>query len=172
MKRLMYALAACLFLLSGVVPAGAQESEVARLKEKIIEIQNKSELGFKNFVLCKNIIGYGQYVEVENNRVKPGTKIYFYFEPANLYTNCRKASYHVWYTQDMILLDEKGEVVFQKPEALNFNYQTSSPVLDYYATNSLSLGNLPPGNYTYKAVIHDKLKNREAAYLYDFEIVK
>lgn len=58
------------------------------------------------------------------------------------------------------------------PEALNFNYQTTSPVLDVYASNTLTLGDLPPGKYQFRAVLHDKLKRVDASYTYTFEIVE
>jgi len=172
MKRIICSIIITVFLIIGCTAVSAQESEVARLKEKIIDIQIKGQLGFKNFILCTNIIGYGQYVAAETNQVKAGTEIYFYYEPANLFTNRRNGGYHVWFTQDMILLDAEGNEIYNGPEALNFNYQTVSPVLDYYATNSLNLGNLSPGKYTFKAVIHDKLRKEDAVHTYDFEIVE
>lgn len=172
MKRIFCLTIVIVFLMAGFTVVSAQENEVAQLKERIIDIQNKGQLGFKNFLLCNNIIGYGQYVTAETNQVKAGTEIYFYYEPENLFTNRRNGGYHVWFTQDMILLDTSGKVIYNGPEALNFNYQTTSPVLDYYATNSLNLGNLPPGKYTFKAVMHDKLKKVDAVHTYNFEIVQ
>ncbi len=172
MKRIIGIIIIVCILIAGFTSINAQESKVAQLKEKIIDLQNEGKLGFKNFFLCTNIIGYGQYVAANTNKVKAGTEIYFYYEPQNLFTNRSNSGYHVWYTQDMIVLDAKGKEIYNGPEMLNFNYQTTAPVLDYYATNSLSLGNLPTGKYTFKAVMHDKLKNAEAVYTYDFEIVE
>jgi len=39
-----------------------QEDEILKLKEKIINLQNKGELGFRNFIFCSNIIGFASYV--------------------------------------------------------------------------------------------------------------
>lgn len=172
MKRIVCLTIIALFIITGCTAVYAQSNKIAQLKEQIIDLQNEGTLGFKNFILCTNIIGYGQYVATPTNKVKAGTEIYFYYEPLNFFTNRRNGGYHVWYTQDMILLDENSKVIYNGLEALNFNYQTVSPVLDCYATNSLDLGNLPPGNYTFKAVIHDKLKNTDAVTTYDFEIVQ
>ncbi len=172
MKRIFSITIIAVVLVIGYIVVFAQSNKVAQLKEKIIDMQNEGKLGSKNFMLCNNIIGYGQYVAAQTNKVKSGSEICFYYEPLNLFTNRRNGGYHVWYTQDMILLDEKGKTIYNGPEALNFNYRTTSPVLDYYATNSLNLGNLPLGKYTFKAVMHDKLKKEEAVHTYDFEIVK
>jgi hypothetical protein len=152
------------------VSLNAQDS-VLLLKEQIISLQNQGELGFRNFKLCSNIIGYGQYVPSSNNQVKAGSEIFFYYEPVNLFTNRLGGIYQIWYTQDIILLSQDKEEIYNAPAILNFNYQTTSPVLDVYATNSLDLGELPPGFYEYKAVMHDKLKKVNAAYTYTFEII-
>ncbi|MFH1941307.1 MAG: hypothetical protein ABIL68_04325 [bacterium] len=150
--------------------ANAQET-IAQLKDRIIDIQNTGELGFRNFTLCTNIIGYGQYVPAESNKVKAGSEVYFYYEPVNLYTNRRSNTYQIWFTQDMILQTQDGKEIYRGSEALNFNSLTTSPVLDVYATNSLNLGDLPPGKYRFLAAMHDKLKKVDASHSFDFEII-
>jgi hypothetical protein len=147
------------------------QETVLELKERIIDIQNTGELGFRNFTLCQNIITYGQYVPYPNNNVKAGSEIYFYYEPKNLFTNRRDTTYQVWYTQDIIVRDSNGRELLNSPNMLNFNLQSVSPVLDLYAQNSLNLGDLPPGTYEFEAVIHDKLKGSSAKTTYVFEII-
>ena len=165
--KIMHWISISILLLAGA----AHGQTVAELKEKIIDLQNLGELGFKDFHLCNNIIGYGQFVPAESSKVKAGSELKFYYEPVNLYTNRRGGTYQVWYTQDMLLYDESGELIYNGKELLNFNYQTTSPVMDYFATNSLNLGNLPPGKYTFKAVVHDKMRNASAEQVFPFEIV-
>ncbi len=148
----------------------AQES-VPELKQRILDLQNQGELGFRNFTLCSNIIGYGQYVAIPDNKVKVGSEVFFYYEPVNLFTNRQDNAYHIWYTQDIVLYTEDGQEIYRGNEALNFNYQTVSPVLDVFASNTLSLGNLPPGVYQFEAVMHDKLKKVDAGQKYTFEVV-
>ena len=158
---------ACLILPATIIA----EETVEELKEKIIDIQNKGELGFRNFTRCDNIITYGSYVPAADNKVEAGSKLLFYYEPANVFTNRRDKTFQIWYTQDLIVKDAEGEELLNSPELLNFNYQTITPVLDLYATNSLDLGDLPPGKYEFVAVIHDKLKKTSARMSYIFEIV-
>ena len=165
------AIAAALFLLLFALPAAWGEDTVASLKERIIDLQNMGKPGFRNFALCSNIITYGQYVPYPDSKVKAGTKIYFYYEPENVFTNRLKGAYQIWFTQDMILRSIAGEKFLDSADALNFNLQSLAPVLDVWADNSLDLGRLPPGKYEFVAVIHDKLKKADATQVFPFEVV-
>jgi len=171
MKRIVAMVLFSTMLFSALTGLAAARDQVAELKEKIIALQNKGELGFRHFTLCSNIIGYGRYVPLEGDKVKAGTELKIYYEPVNLYTARRDDIYHIWYTQDIVLRTSEGKELQRGEEVLNFNYQTTSPVLDVYATNSLNLGNLPPGVYEYEAVVHDKLKKVDARYVQKFEVV-
>ena len=170
MRTLLYTL-----LLTGIFTGTlpySQAETVTELKERIIDIQNKGELGYHNFSLCSKIIGFGQYVPLPSDQVKVGSELLVYYEPQNLYTNRNKGIYHMWFTQDMILLDSSGETLYEGLELLTFNYQTSSPVMDVYATNSLNLGSLPPGKYVFKTIMHDQLRDQNATLEHEFEIVE
>jgi len=163
---------ACVLVMVVLIPVHALgEDEIFQLKEKIIDIQNKGKLGFRSFTLCSNIIGYGQYVPIPDNKVKAGSKFYFYYEPINLFTNRRDGTYQMWFTQDVLLKKEDGEVIYEAENALNFNRQTSSPLMDIFASNSLNLGMLHPGKYQFRAIIHDKLKKEDATFTYKFEVI-
>jgi len=172
MKKLLLitviAAAAWLCLIGTSVKA---EETVEELKEKIINIQNKGTLGFRNFHRCESVITYASYVPAEDNKVMEGTELLFYYEPKNIFTNRLKGSYQVWYTQDVIIKTMEGMELLNSPDLLNFNYQTLSPVLDLYATNSLNITGLPPGRYEFIAVLHDKLRKQSARKSYIFEVV-
>lgn len=147
------------------------EDTVSQLKERIIDIQNKGKLGIRNFTLCSKIIGYAQYTPLSSNKVKAGREIHFYYEPVNLYTERSKGTYHIWYTQDVILTTQDGKEIYRAEEILNFNYRTKAPVLDIFATNSINLGHLPPGVYNFKVIVHDKLRKEDTSHTYKFEII-
>jgi hypothetical protein len=147
-----------------------QADDILKLKEKIIELQNKGELGFRNFAICSNIIGFGSYVPVAAPAFKAGDQILFYYEPLNVFTSRREGLYEIWYTQDMIVLDAKGNVLLNKADALDFHYTSKTPVLDLYATNSLDVGGLAPGKYQFKAVLKDRLRNKQIAKIVEFTI--
>ncbi len=158
------------FFLASPLPAWAEDT-VLSLKERIIDIQNKGDLGFRNFTLCKNIITYGQYIPYPDNKVKTGSTVFFYYEPENVYTDRRNGIYHVWYTQSIIVRDADGKELLKSEEILNFNHQAIAPVLDLYAKNSLNLGKVSPGTYQFEAILHDKLRDAEARTTYTFEVV-
>lgn len=172
MKGIVIAAFALLAVLS-IVPVSAQEQEsVLKLKNQIIDLQNRGTLGFREFSLCSNILGYGSYVPLDTPQVPQGSELQVYYEPVNVFTNRNKGQYEIWYTQDIVLLTDKGKVLYEQEELLTFRYSSRSPVFDLYATNSLNLGELGPGKYVYKAVLRDKLKGVTAEYSLPFAVVK
>ena len=170
-RRKIFMITAVLLTIFVIPMTLVAEETVVELKERIIDIQNKGKLGFRNFTRCDNIITYGSYVAAPDNKVKAGTELLFYYEPENVFTNRRDKTFQIWYTQDLIVKTADGEELLNSPDLLNFNYQTIAPVLDLYATNSLDLGDLPPGKYEFIAIINDKLKKTSATMSYIFEIV-
>ncbi|MEW5901571.1 MAG: hypothetical protein AB1715_08940 [Acidobacteriota bacterium] len=149
----------------------AQEDEILKLKDKIIEIQNKGELGFRNFTFCSTILGFGSYAPLAEPVVDENGELLVYYEPVNVFTAKKQGLYEIWYTQDMVLLSEKGEVLQEWPQALDFHYTTRAPVMDLFAQNSLDLGGkVPAGKYKFKAVLKDKLGGKTATRVVDFEV--
>lgn len=160
-------------ILSGNIFAAEEDYEkILKLKDEIIKIQNQGELGFRNFTLCSKIITMGHYVPLPEPKVKVGKKLLIYYEPANIFTNTQGGRYEFWFTQDMLLFDEKGELLFDKTDALSMHFNTATPLLDLYVTNTVTLTGLPVGKYTYKAVLHDVLRDTTATKTIDFEIVE
>jgi hypothetical protein len=169
MKRLLSVW--LLFFAMIAFPPPVLGDEILDLKEKIIDLQNKGSLGFQNFTLCSKIFGFGSYVPLEQPVVDKNGSLLVYYEPSNVYTSRKEGLYEIWYTQDMVLLDGKGEVVQEWKDILEFHYTTRKPVLDLFARNSLDLGGqLPPGSYGFRAVIKDKLGDKKAEKTVTFEI--
>lgn len=169
MKRLLSVW--LLFFVMIAFPPPVLGDEILDLKEKIIDLQNKGILGFQNFTLCSKIFGFGSYVPLEQPVVDKNGSLLVYYEPSNVYTSRKEGLYEIWYTQDMVLLDGKGEVVQEWKDILEFHYTTRKPVLDLFARNSLDLGGqLPPGSYGFRAVIKDKLGDKKAERTVTFEI--
>jgi len=150
-----------------------KEKLILELKDDIIKIQNQDDLGFRNFTLCSKIITMGQYVALPEPKVKVGTEeLLIYIEPANVFTSTQEGRYEIWITQDILLLDEEGELLLEKTDAVSAHFNTSTPILDLYLPNTLYMSTLPVGKYTYKAVLHDVLKGTTATKTIDFEVVK
>jgi hypothetical protein len=152
--------------------AQAQDSEaILRLKNQIIDLQNRGTLAFREAALCSKVIGFGSYVPLPEPTIQQGGEVLLYYEPVNVFTNRVEGQYEIWYTQDIVLEGEDGEILYEQEDLLAFHYYSRSPVFDLFATNSLSLGNLPPGDYVYKAVLKDQLKDARANLALAFRIV-
>lgn len=162
-------------LLVGIVAcpiAHAQETDVSALKERIINLQNMYPLGIETLVACSQVTDYGSYEPLPDNRLKSGDVIFFYMEPQNPSTKKEGGKYEIWLTQDMVVLNEQQQEVFKKEDAVEIHHQTSSPRLDIYVVNQLTLAEVPPGNYLFKTILHDKIKGESASATWTFEVVK
>jgi len=149
----------------------SQDNKILQLKEQIIDLQNEGDLGFKEMILCSKIIGFGSYVPLQKPVVDKNGELLVYFEPANIFTNRRSGIYEMWYREDMILMNEKGEVMQKWEDIVDFHYTAQKPVLDLFGRNSINLGgNVPAGKYRFKAVIKDQLSGKTASKTIDFEI--
>ncbi len=168
---LVFVMAVCLTAVLGVTPVLAQDS-IVRLKEEIIELQNRSELGFRSLVLCSEVVSFGRYTPYPSAQVKAGSSVHFYYEPENLYTEMTEGLYILEFTQDLLLESTDGAVLIDAPELLEFRYESASPVLDVFAHNTLNLQGLEAGRYVLTMVMHDKLGDKEAKTEYAFEIVE
>lgn len=145
--------------------------KVREIKELIIQIQNERPIGFRNFTICSAIHGFGAYVPLPNSIIKAKGTLLVYYEPTNIFTKQLDGKFEIWYTQDMTLLSEKGVVIQEWPNILDFHYSARSLVLDLFAQNTLSLeGKVPRGKYKFKVVLKDMLKGESAIKIVDFEV--
>ncbi|MBN1834293.1 MAG: hypothetical protein JW820_00515, partial [Spirochaetales bacterium] len=98
--RRLVAGAGLLLLVSAA--AGAQDQgAILRLKNQIIDLQNRGTLGFKDVSLCSKVIGFGSYVPLPEPAIPQGGELLLYYEPVNVFTNRVKGQYEIWYTQDI-----------------------------------------------------------------------
>jgi len=170
MKTTPILLFAMLAVLAAPSAQAQDQEEILKLKNQIIDLQNRGSLGFKDFTLCSKILGFGSFIPLDQPQVGQGSELQIYYEPVNVFTNRHQGQYELYYAQDIVLLSEQGETLYEAKELLSFHYVSRSPVFDLYATNSLNLGSLPPGKYTYKAVLRDKLKEATAELSLPFTI--
>jgi len=163
--------AVVLLVLAFGVWSMAQQDEILKLKEKIIELQNKGELGFRNFTLCSKILSFASYVPLEKSVIDKNGELLAYYEPINVFTNKNQGIYEIWFTQDMIVLDSKGAVIQEWKDILVYHQSTRLPALDVYAQNNVSLGGqLASGKYTFKAVLKDQLSGKTATKTAEFRV--
>jgi hypothetical protein len=151
--------------------AFAQETDVTLLKERIVSLQNQYPLGIGTLVACSTVTGYGSYEPLPDNKVKAGDVILFYVEPQNPATNKTEGTYEIWLTEDMFVLNEQQQEVFKKENAFEIHSQTSSPQLDIFGVNQLTLAAIQPGQYLFKVILHDNIKGEEASATWAFEVI-
>ena len=135
---------------------GAEES-VASLKERIIDLQNASPLGFRDLALSSVEPAYGWYVPIASSSVVEGSVVYLYIEPDNLFTVRENGRYYVEFVQDLVLVDDAGSVYIDAPNLVEFYHESVSPVVDIYADNRIDLQNLPPGEYRFIVTLRDRM---------------
>ena len=152
--------------------AFAQETDVTLLKERIINLQNQYPLGISTLIACSTVTGYGSYEPLPDNKVKAGDVIFFYFEPQNPSTNKVEDTYEIWLTHDIFVFTEQQREVFKQENAFEIHSKTSSPLLDIYCANKLTLAEVPPGKYLVKVILHDKIKSEEASATWAFEVIQ
>ena len=146
--------------------------KILELKNEIIQLQNNGELGVRNFTLCSKIYTLGSYVPLPEPKIGKNGKLLLYYEPANLHTKISEKRYEFWFTQDALLTDINGKKLWSKKELLDMHYITSTPILDVYVRNTLTLTNVPAGKYIYTITLNDLFRNKSITNSIKFEVVK
>ncbi|SDN99635.1 hypothetical protein SAMN04488516_11528 [Desulfonauticus submarinus] len=172
MKRVFLFLVVSLFLGSSLSFAQDYDKEIKRLKQKIIELQNKAPFGIEKMLPCKKIFNFGMYVPTESTSLRKGDTLLIYIEPKNFFISSRDGMYETWITEDINILDEKGNVVFKKTNMVESHIVSKSPIFDIFFQNSLNLGGVPEGHYKFRAILYDKLKGTSTYKDVDFYVSK
>jgi len=172
MKKIILAVVASLVLAYPFAKADEASSQMLQLKEKIIELQNQGTLGVKDFTACSQITTIGSYTPLPETKFKRNETLYVYFEPKNYFTKKSDGKYEIWLTEDIFILNEKGETLMEKPNVVQTHYNSASPILDIYFNNHIEFTDVPAGKYVFRVILYDKLKNTSASESLQFEVVK
>ncbi len=141
-----------------------ETSEIQKLKEKIIDLQNKSKLGFRKVVLCNSIEGFGLYSPFEPRQ--PLNRVLLYFEPSNVSTLVSEGRFIVDLAVDVFLLDGSGKVIGGKQNMLKINRISRSPILDLYYKLEMGVKVPLKREILMKTVLHDRIKNQSTSITY------
>jgi hypothetical protein len=145
--------------------AGAKEaSEIQKLREQIIDLQNKGKLGFRKVVLCNSIDGFGLYSPFEPGQ--PLTRILLYFEPSNVSTLVSEGRFIVDLAVDVFLMEAGGKVIGGKQNMLKINKVSRSPILDLYCPLAINLKQPLKREIIMRTVLHDRIKNQSTSMTY------
>jgi len=64
--------------------------------------------------------------------------------------------YWFWLSEDAKLVNEKGEVMFQRDDFLSYNKYFNIPIFPFFMQNKIA--NLKPGKYKYDFTLKDHIK--------------
>jgi|GEM_PF-1285077 len=141
-----------------------EASEIQKLKEQIIDLQNKSKLGFRKVVLCNSVEGFGLYSPFELGQ--PLASVLLYFEPSNVSTLISEGRFIVDLAVDVFLLDGSGKVIGGKQNMLKINKISRSPILDLYYKLEMKMKKPLKRDFLMKTVLHDRIKNQSTSMTY------
>jgi hypothetical protein len=142
--------------------------DVQKLKEQVIELQNKGELGFRKVVACTAVEGYGMYSPIEESGPRP-SKLILYFEPCNVSTLVSGDRFIIDLSVDLVLTDSSGKVIGSAPTK-KLNRVSYSPIFDIHYAPALSLKELANRDVTLRISLRDNIKNRTVTRSYRINI--
>ena len=174
MKVYLFPLLGFALLASGFAQEG--DKELLRQRIDILKYQNLGRLGISNLHMCDDVKGFGEYTPSEENKVVKNGTIQIYYEPENIFTSIGDdGTFGVSFVQELIFLtpDEKIEI-FRKEDMVKVRRTTTSPLLDHYAFNSLTLTDIPVGAYKIKGILRDLLREDSEPFewVLNFEVVE
>lgn len=142
--------------------------EVTRLKERIIELQNRGKLGFRKVIACSSVERFGVY-----SPLKPGTpisRLVLYFEPSNYSTLVTGDRHIIDCDVDLFVFNEEGRLIVGKKGILKIKRISRSPILDLYYKIRVDLKKRPKGDIVIKTVLRDNIKNDSVSASYRINV--
>ncbi len=133
-------------------------------------LHNQKKFQLVKYELCTEILGYGEYVKREDNKLKPSEPLLFYLEVDGYGVQKTGDNYGFWISEDVKIIDAEGKIVLERTDFLNYKKVFPVPVIPLYLQNKI--GNLPPGKYKYEFTIKDQLKKTFLSAWFEFEVMK
>jgi hypothetical protein len=136
---------------------GNMDEVLTLLTEAIMKITSGEELSVQQLVLCSEIGGYRDYAKREANTIKSSEPLLLYIEPTGYQIKKEGDEYNIWVSEDASIINENGDVIFQKNNWVEYKRGFMSPVIPFYITNRVT--DIPPGKYTFNFTLKDHYKN-------------
>ncbi len=152
------------------MPKPESDDKITELKNRIIELQNKSKLGFKKVAVCNKVEGYGMYSPIEPGKLT--RSFILYFEPANVSTLVTPGRYVVDCTVDILQVsrDASGKFIGRRMKKLKINKVSRSPVLDLYFALNMTMKKPPKEDLVIKTILFDNIKNQSTTVNYRINV--
>jgi hypothetical protein len=147
---------------------GDTREAVALLAEAMMMIKSGEELSIDQLFLCEEINGYRDYVKREGNTIESSEPFLLYIEPSGYQIKKEGNEYKIWVSEDASIVNEKGDVIFQRNNWVEYQKGFVSPVIPFYITNRVT--DIPPGKYTFKFTIKDNYRKAFLEQSYEFNV--
>ncbi len=146
---------------------GNTEKVIRLLSEAIMELTNAMEFQIKEIIICDEVRDYRDYSEKTGN-LKEGDTLLLYIEPEGYYVVKENGSYKIHVSEDVSIVDEEGESVFEKKDWIVYEKSFPSPIIPFYITNRIS--DIPAGKYTYTLTLMDHYKKTFTTETFEFVV--
>jgi len=159
---LVMMLAAGLVLTPVAVPAAGSASYDA-VRDGLLAVWAEMPLSARHVTLTEGpATGFGAYSPRAQARYAPGDKIYVYFELAGYgFADDADGFTRTDVDVDLELRDGKGNVVASRQGIATLALHAREKPLESYLSLSGSLGAFPPGAYTLRYLLHDRIGGKE-----------
>ncbi len=147
---------------------GNSQKAVEYLNLALMEIKNNSPLVIKNVRLCYRINGFRDFLPRPGSTLRRGEPLLLYFEVDNFGVKERYGEYYINVSEDVRLVNEKGQAMFQRKNWTVVRKGFPSPNIPLYFQNKLT--GIPPGRYKFEITINDNIKRTFAVKTYYFEV--
>lgn len=147
---------------------GEWDKTVDLLSEAIMLIKSNEDLHVREITLCSNIEGFRDYAKISGNTLKKGTPLLVYIEPAGYRILKESGEFKIWLSEDAKITNEKGEVVFERNNWVNYNKGFPNPDIPFYFTNRVT--DIPEGIYTFTFTIKDHYKKAFLTETFEFVV--
>lgn len=118
----------------------------------------------ENVVLTESeTTSYGAYQERISNFFAPDETIYIYAEPKNYTIYQENDTYHIYFTLDVNLYNQEGNLIATQESFANFRYITYSPVYETFLDLYFDL-DLDPGEYELEVIVQDQFSDKSASF--------
>jgi hypothetical protein len=146
---------------------GDTDKVIELLSEAIMELANQMDFQVKEIIICSEVRDYRDYSEIAGN-LKAGDALLLYIEPEGYFVVKENSSYKIHVSEDVSIVDEKGESVFEKKDWIVYERSFPTPIIPFYITNRIS--DIPAGKYKYTLTLKDHYKKTFTTETFEFVV--
>jgi hypothetical protein len=146
---------------------GASDN-VLQLKRRIVELQNRGDLGVGKMVLCSSVKGFGDYSPIDPSKALH--KLVLYIQPSNYGTRVTSDRYVIDLTLDLAVYDDNGKLIRERAGILKMKRVSRAPVLDLFFSPRINLKGALGRTLVIKTKLKDNIKNATASRTYRINV--